>query len=66
MIKSGRKTSITMDRSTLLQKACKHEISRTTHWIYFICNTQVAHGPQMCPINFGDDAMRINEWAGLM
>ena len=49
----------------LPNRACKHKISRTSHWIYFICGTQVAHGPQMCPINFGDDVMHINEWAGL-
>ena len=45
--------------------ACKHEISRMTHWIYVIFGALVAHGLQMCPIGFGDDVMHINEWAGL-
>ena len=49
----------------LPNKACKHEISRTTNWIYVICGAQIAHCPQMCPIVFGDDIMHINEWAGL-
>ena len=49
----------------LSNRACKHEISRTTHWIYVIYGTKKAHGPQICQIDFDDNVMHINEWAGL-
>ena len=49
----------------LPSRACKHEISRTIHWIHVIFGTKIAHGPKMCPIVFGDDVAHINEWAGI-
>ena len=45
----------------LSKKACKHEISRTVPRIHGICGTQIAHGPQMIPIDFGINVMHINE-----
>ena len=49
----------------VLRQAYKHDISRTVHWIRDICGTQIAHGPQMCPIVLGTNVMHINEQAGL-
>ena len=49
----------------LPSRACKHEIYRTTHWMYVICVAQIVFGAQMCPIAFDDNVMHINEWAGL-
>ena len=49
----------------LPNKACKHEISRTTHLIYVICGAQVTHDLKVCPVLFGNDVMNINEWVGL-
>ena len=48
----------------LSKKACKHDISRTVHWMHDICGTQIAHSPQMIPIVFGINVMHINEYAG--